>query len=50
MTGCVKNSKGNGEAKELICMTHGCELRVRIAGGNGDTGQKKEKWEELGQL
>ena len=23
----VKNSMGNGEAKELICMTHGHELR-----------------------
>ena len=23
----VKNSIGNGEAKELICMTHGHELR-----------------------
>ena len=25
--GEVKNSNGNGEAKELICMTHGHELR-----------------------
>ena len=25
--GEVKNSIGNGEAKELICMTHGHELR-----------------------
>ena len=25
--GEVKNSMGNGEAKELICMTHGHELR-----------------------
>ena len=24
----VKNSRGNGEAKELICTTHGHELRV----------------------
>ena len=24
--GEVKNSMGNGEAKELICMTHGHEL------------------------
>ena len=23
----VKNSIGNGEAKELVCMTHGHELR-----------------------
>ena len=28
----VKNSIGNGEAKELICRTHGHELR---GGGNG---------------
>ena len=26
--GEVKNSMGNGEAKELTCMTYGCELRV----------------------
>ena len=25
--GMVKNSIGNGEAKELICMTHGHEVR-----------------------
>ena len=25
--GEVKNSIGNGEAKELICLTHGHELR-----------------------
>ena len=29
--GEVKNSIGNGKAKELICMTHGHELR----GGGG---------------
>ena len=27
--GEVKNSIGNGEAKELICTTHGHELRCR---------------------
>ena len=26
---------GNGEAKELICMTHGHELNGRDAGGRG---------------
>ena len=26
--GEVKNSKGNGEAKELTCMTHGHELQM----------------------
>ena len=30
--GEVKNRMGNGEAKELICMTHGHELRWGIAG------------------
>ena len=29
---------GNGEAKELICMTHGCELRWGNTGGRGCTG------------
>ena len=32
------DSIGNGEAKELTCMTHGHELRVGIAGGKGGTG------------
>ena len=32
----VENSIGNVEAKELICTTHGCELRgVGNAGGRG---------------
>ena len=30
-----KNSTGNGEAKELICTTHGHELKGRNAGGKG---------------
>ena len=33
--GEVKNSMGNGEAKELTCTTHGYELRWRNAGGRG---------------
>ena len=33
--GEVKNSIGNGEAKELICMTHGHELKGVNAGGSG---------------
>ena len=34
--GEVKNSIGNGEAKELICMTHGHELRwERMLEGGG---------------
>ena len=31
---------GNEEAKELICMTHGHELRWGNAGGRGNTGWK----------
>ena len=30
--GEVKNSVGNGEAKELICRTHGYELKERNPG------------------
>ena len=33
--GEVKNSIGNVEAKELICMTHGHELSWGEAGGSG---------------
>ena len=47
--GEVKNSVGNGEAKELICVTHGCELRWGNAGGNGSArrrGRKgRKKWD-----
>ena len=44
--GEVKNSIGNGEAKEVICMTHGHELRGGNAGGRGcrvegDKGEEK---------
>ena len=42
---------GNGEAKELVCRTHGHELR-RVRGnasGRGDTGWKgikeRKKWD-----
>ena len=48
--GDVKNSIGNGEAKELICMTHGHELRERIAGGNEVIGWRGAKGVKLGQL
>ena len=37
-----KNSVGNVEAKELICMTHGHELRgagMRVGGGVQDGGE-----------
>ena len=49
--GEVKNSIGNGEAKELKCTTHGYELRWRSAGGRGgyrEEGNKVEK--KIGQL
>ena len=41
---------GNGEDKELICMTHGHELRGRTAGRKGGTGWRGAKGEKLGQL
>ena len=31
---------GNGEAKELICTTHGHELRSGNDGGRGHTGRR----------
>ena len=36
--GDVKNSIGNAEAKELICTTHGHELRRGLMGGRGALG------------
>ena len=40
--GEVKNSVGNGEAKELLCMTHGHELKggtwVGVGGRRGIKG------------
>ena len=43
--GEVKNSRGNGEAKELICTTHGHELGGMLVGGGcrveGIKGRKK---------
>ena len=42
---------GNGEAKELIYMTHGHELRWRNAGGRGVQGGVGNKGEKkMGQL
>ena len=42
---------GNGEAKELICTTHGHELRWGIAGGGGGAGWRGIKGEKImGQL
>ena len=48
--GEIKNSIGNGEAKELTCMTHEYELREGIAGRKGDTRRRETKGEKLGQL
>ena len=47
--GDVKKSIGNGEAKELLCTTHGHELRGGTLEGEvcrveGDKGDKK-KWD-----
>ena len=39
---------GNGEGKELICMTHGHELRWGNAGGKGLPGggrQREKNWD-----
>ena len=50
--GEIKNSIGNGEAKEFICMTHGHEL----SGGQGDCWREGGYWadgaksKKLGQL
>ena len=42
---------GNGEAKELICTTHGRELRWGNDGEREGTGRKGNKGErEMGQL
>ena len=43
LTGGVKNSMGNGEAKELICTTHGHELSGGNAAARGGTGQTEIK-------
>ena len=48
--GVIKDSIGNVEAKELICMTHGHELRWGNAGGWGGTGWRGNKGEkEIGR-
>ena len=41
--GDVKNSMGNVEAEELICMTHGHELKRGDAGGKGCAGRRRIK-------
>ena len=45
---------GNGEAKELICMTHGHELRWGNAGRRGGTGwrgiKERKKWDNCNSI
>ena len=49
--GGVKNSIGNGEAKELTCMTHGRELRLGgNPGGKEGSRWRREKGKKLGKL
>ena len=54
--GDVKKSIGNGEAKELTCMTHGHELRGRglaIAGEKGGywaEGAKGKNWDSYNSI
>ena len=48
--GVVKNSIGNGEAKELICITHGQELRGWNAGGRGCRVEENKGEKKMGQL
>ena len=45
----MKNSEGNGEAKELICTTHGHELRqAGFARGKGSTSSREGKGGKIG--
>ena len=44
--GEVKNGIGNTEVKELICTTHGHELRWGDAGGLRGVGWRGEKGEK----
>ena len=49
----VKNSVGNQEAKELICRTHGHELRGRLLEGmgvGGRGGKKGGNWDSCNSI
>ena len=49
----VKNSIGNVEAKELICMTHKHELKEGNVGGRGCAGQRGitgGKWDNCNSI
>ena len=52
--GEVKNIMGNGETKELICPTHGPELKWGDAGGRGGTGwmgiKGRKKWDNCNSI
>ena len=53
MKGKVKNSIGNVETNELICMTQGHELRWGDVGGRGCAGQrgiKGGKWDNCNSI
>ena len=53
MDGEGENSIGNVEAKELIIMTHGHELKVGNAGGRrcpGWRGIKEGKWDNCNSI
>ena len=50
----VKNSIGNGEAKELICTTHGHELSSGEGGEKGSAGWRgikgRKKWDQCNSI
>ena len=46
----AKNSTGNVESKELICMTRGHELKGRKCGWEGVCRVEGNKGGEMGQL
>ena len=53
--GEVKNSIGNGEAKELKCTTHRYELRGRNASGAGGVTEQRgikgrKKWDNSNSI
>ena len=51
--GEVKNGIGNTEVKELICTTHGHELRWGDAGGVGGAGWRGDRggnWENCNSI
>ena len=54
LIGGVKNSMGNGEAKELLCMTHRRELRQRNVGGVEGTGWRgvrgRKQWNNYNSI